>query len=174
MTHPAQHIRFCTSRDGTRIAYATCGEGPPLLFAQHWIHHLELDWENPIWRPWLALLSRRHTVIRYDWRGCGLSDREGVDLSPERYIDDLAAVAEATKLARFTLFGMAQGARIAMPYAATHPERMTRLVLYQPSTSGRGAAGRSPEEAEEERTRIKAMELGWQHHQSAYVRFFTS
>jgi len=174
MAHSAQHIRFCTSRDGTRIAYAVCGDGPPLLFAQHWVHHLEFDWDSPIWRPWLSLLSQRHTVVRYDWRGCGLSDRAGVDFSPDRYLDDLRAVAEAAMLRRFALFGMAQGARIAMPYAATHPERIAQLVLYQPSTSGRGAPGRHLDEAEEEWTRIKAMELGWQSHQSAYARFFTS
>jgi pimeloyl-ACP methyl ester carboxylesterase/DNA-binding CsgD family transcriptional regulator len=174
MASSAQQIRFCTSRDSTRIAYAICGNGPPLLFAQHWVHHLELDWDSLIWRPWLELLSRRHTVIRYDWRGCGLSDRNNVDLSADRYLEDLAAVAEAAKLTRFTLFGMAQGARIAMPYAASHPDRVSRLILYQPSTSGRGAPGRRPDEAEEERARFKAMELGWQSHPSSYVRFFTS
>lgn len=148
MPKAAQQIRFCTSRDGSRIAYAICGEGPPLLYAQHWIHHLDLDWDSPIWRPWLALLSRSNTVVRYDWRGCGLSDREGVEFSPDRYLDDLAAVAEAARFGRFALLGMAQGARIAMAYTALHPERVSQLVLYQPSTSGRGAPSRSPEEAE--------------------------
>jgi pimeloyl-ACP methyl ester carboxylesterase/DNA-binding CsgD family transcriptional regulator len=174
MPKPAQQIRFCTSRDGTRIAFAVCGEGPPLLFAQHYIHHLELDWDSPIWRPWLELLSRRHTLIRYDWRGCGLSDRDGVELGVERYIDDLEAVVEAAVASSFVLFGMAQGARIAMAYAVRHPERISQLVLHQSSTSGRGAPGRSLEQAEEERTRLKAMELGWQSHSAAYVRFFTS
>jgi pimeloyl-ACP methyl ester carboxylesterase/DNA-binding CsgD family transcriptional regulator len=174
MPHPAQQIRFCTSRDGTRIAFATCGKGPPLLFAQHCIHHLNHDWDSPIWRPWLNLLSRRHTVIRYDWRGCGLSDREGVELAPDRYRDDLAAVVEAAGLDRFAMLGMAQGARIGMAYAAAHPERIGRLVLYQPSTGGRGAPGRDPDQAEAERTRFKAMELGWQDYEPAYVRFFTS
>ena len=61
-----------------------------------------------------------------------------------------------------------------MAYAAAHPERISRLVLYQPSTGGRGAPGRDPEQAEAERTRFKAMELGWQSHEQAYVRFFTS
>ncbi len=81
MSHSAQQIRFCTSRDGARIAYATCGAGPPLVFAAHWLHHLKFDWDSPVWRPWLSLLSRRHTLIRYDWRGCGLSDREGMQVT---------------------------------------------------------------------------------------------
>jgi pimeloyl-ACP methyl ester carboxylesterase/DNA-binding CsgD family transcriptional regulator len=174
MPNSAQQIRFCTSRDGTRIAYAVCGNGPPLLYAQHWVHHLDHDWSSLIWRPWLELLSRRHSVIRYDWRGCGLSDREGVEFAPDRYRDDLAAVVEAARIDRFTMLGMAQGARIGIAYTATHPERVSRLVLYQPSTGGRGAPGRDPNQAEEERTRFKVMELGWQNHEQAYVRFFTS
>jgi pimeloyl-ACP methyl ester carboxylesterase/DNA-binding CsgD family transcriptional regulator len=171
---PAQQIRFCTSRDGTRIAFATCGKGPPLLLAQHWVHHLDLDLKSSIWRPWLDLLSRRHSVIRYDWRGCGLSDREDVEFSPERYRDDLTAVIEAAGIDRFAMLGMAQGARIGMAYTAAHPDRISRLVLYQPSTGGRGAPGRDSGQAEAERTRFKAMELGWQDHEAAYVRFFTS
>ena len=174
MPNSTQQIRFCTSRDGTRIAYAVCGNGPPLLCAQHWVHHLDHDWNSPIWRPWLEMLSRRHSVIRYDWRGCGLSDREGVEFAPDRYRDDLTAVVEAAGIDRFAMLGMAQGARIGMAYAATHPERISRLVLYQPSTGGRGAPGRDPKQAEAERTRFQAMELGWQNHEQAYVRFFTS
>src|SRR5262245_60728973 len=174
MPNPAQQIRFCTSRDGTRIAFAVCGKGPPLLFAQHYIHHLDHDWDSPIWRPWLELLSGRHTLIRYDWRGCGLSDRQDVEFDVERYVDDLDAVVEAAALKRFILFGLAQGARISMAYAVRHPERISQLVLHQASTRGRGAPGRSLEQADAERTRLKAMELGWQSHQAAYARFFTS
>lgn len=174
MPSHTQQIRFCKSRDGTRIAFATCGKGPPLLFAQHYIHHLDHDWSSPIWRPWLELLSQRHTVIRYDWRGCGLSDRDGVEFTPERYRDDLAAVVEAAGIDRFAMLAMAQGARIGMGYVAANPQRITRLVLYQPSTGGRGAPGRDPAQAEAERTRFKAMELGWQNHEPSYVRFFTS
>jgi hypothetical protein len=67
MPHPPQQIRFCTSRDGTRIAYATCGSGPTLVRAGNWVTHLELDWDNPIWRPWLSVLMRRHSLVRYDF-----------------------------------------------------------------------------------------------------------
>jgi pimeloyl-ACP methyl ester carboxylesterase len=81
MPQAAQQIRFCTSRDGTRIAYATRGAGPPLVWAANWVHHLELDEDSPVWRPWLTLLTRRHTLVRYDLRGCGLSDRERVEFS---------------------------------------------------------------------------------------------
>ena len=112
-SHSRQEIRFCESRDGTRIAYAIAGKGPPLLWAQHWVHHLDLDWDSPIWRGWLELLTQRHTVVRYDWRGCGLSDREGVEFSLEKYVEDLECVAEAARLSQFALFGMSNGAHTA-------------------------------------------------------------
>src|SRR5271163_3100706 len=72
MCRSRQKIRFCASADGTRIAYATSGSGPPLVWVQLWTHHLEYDWDSPVWTPWLSLLARDHTLVRYDWRGCGL------------------------------------------------------------------------------------------------------
>ena len=73
---PQQNLRFCTSADGTRIAFASIGRGPPLLRAAHWLSHVEHDVASPVWGPWLAELSRDHTYLRYDQRGCGLSDAE--------------------------------------------------------------------------------------------------
>src|SRR4029079_9615811 len=67
-----QEIRFCTTPDGTRLAYATVGSGPPLVRAAHWITHLDYDWQSPVWRHWLVGLARRHRFVRYDERGCGL------------------------------------------------------------------------------------------------------
>jgi len=174
MSQRSERISFCTSRDGARIAFGISGSGPPLLLVQHWIHRLDLDWDSPIWRPWLELLTRRHTVIRHDWRGCGLSDRDGVEISSARYVEDLEAVIEAAGLEQFGLLGMAHGTRVAMTYAAHNPERVSRLVLYQASTCGRGAQGRSADQAEEERTRLKAMELGWQVQNPVYDRVFTA
>jgi pimeloyl-ACP methyl ester carboxylesterase/DNA-binding CsgD family transcriptional regulator len=174
MSLPAQQIRFCTSRDGVRIAYATCGEGPPLIFAAHWIHHLTFDWDSPVWRPWLSMLSRRHTLIRYDLRGCGLSDREGVEFSFEKLVEDFEAVIEAAGVERFVLFGMAAGARIVMAYVVRHPGRVSHLVLYGSSTCGPLARNPPPEQVEETQTRLKAMELGWPHETPGYGKFFTS
>src|SRR4026209_932608 len=107
MPHPAQQIRFCASRDGTRTAYATCGAGPALVWIQHWIHHLKFDWDSPVWRPWLSRLTQRHTLVRFDFRGCGLSDRERVEFSTEKLVEDLEAVVDATGLDCFAFLGMA-------------------------------------------------------------------
>ncbi len=87
MSQAVEQVRFCTSRDGTRIAYATSGSGPPLVWVGGWVHHFTLDWDSPIWHPWLSLVARRHTLVRYDWRGCGLSDRNEVEFSFEKFVE---------------------------------------------------------------------------------------
>ena len=80
-----QHIRFCKSFDGSRIAYAVTGAGPPLVKAQHWLTHLEYEFESPLWKPWIEALSRDHTLLRMDQRACGLSDWDLPDISFEAW-----------------------------------------------------------------------------------------
>src|SRR5437762_738509 len=104
-----QKIRFCRSRDGARIAYAVSGEGPALVKTANWLSHLEHDWESPIWRPLLVELGRHFTVIRYDQRGCGLSDRDVDEISPQACVADLEAVVAAAGVDRFALLGISQG-----------------------------------------------------------------
>lgn len=174
MAHPVQQIRFCTSRDGTRIAYSTCGTGPPLVWAANWLHHLELDWHSPVWRPWISLLASRHTLVRYDWRGCGLSDREGVEFSFESFVEDLEAVTTAVGLEQFVLFGSAAGAQIGMTYAVRRPERVSRLVLYACYVRNKLAGNPTPREAQEAQARLKVVELGWPNETPAYGQFYTS
>jgi pimeloyl-ACP methyl ester carboxylesterase/DNA-binding CsgD family transcriptional regulator len=174
MSHPAEQIRFCTSRDGTRIAYAICGAGPPLVWLQDWVHHLRFDWDSPIWLPWLSLLTRHYTLVRYDLRGLGLSDRERVEFSLERHVEDLEAVIDAAGLERFVLFGMAGGGATAAAYAVQHPQRISHLVLYSPPTRGRLAGDPTPRQLEEAETRLKAIELGWPNEIPAYGHFLAT
>src|SRR5690349_18796064 len=98
-----QRLRFCTSFDGTRLAIASIGKGPPLVRAAHWLSHVEHDAESPVWRPWLEELGRAHTYVRYDQRNCGLSDRDVADLSLDAWVADLEAVVETLGLERFAL-----------------------------------------------------------------------
>ena len=174
MSHPAEQIRFCASRDNTRIAYTSSGSGPPIVWAAHWVQHLKVDWDHPVWRPWLAFLTRRHTLIRYSFRGCGLSDRDGLEFDHDRYVEDLEAVIEASGVDRFVLFGLSSGARISIEYAARNPKRVSHLVLQGSSPCGRVALGQTPAQAEEEETRLKAVELGWANPTPAYSGFFTT
>jgi pimeloyl-ACP methyl ester carboxylesterase len=123
-----QEIRFCRALDGTALAYATHGRGPTLVRAATWLTHLEYDWQSPVWRHWLEGLGRRHTVIRYDERGCGLSDRELGELSLDQSVGDLESVVDAAGAERFALLGVSGGGFTAVAYAVRHPERVSHLV----------------------------------------------
>src|SRR5205814_2172535 len=125
-----QHVRFCTATDGARLAYDLHGSGSPLVRVATWLTHLELDWESPVWRHWLERLGERNTIVRYDERGCGLSDANVENLSVDTWVGDLEAVVDAVGLERFALLGVSQGGAIATAYAARHPERVSELVLY--------------------------------------------
>jgi pimeloyl-ACP methyl ester carboxylesterase/DNA-binding CsgD family transcriptional regulator len=174
MSRPVDQIRFCTSRDGTRIAYGTCGCGPPLIWSPHWVHHLDFDWESPVWQPWLAFLTRRHTLIRYDWRGCGLSDREGVHFSFERHIEDLEAVVDAAKHDSVALIGNGSGGTAGIAFAARHPQKVTHLILNGACARGRLVRAKTAEEREEARTRLKVFEIGWHNESAAYQHFISA
>ncbi len=169
-----QQIRFCSSADGTRIAYAASGVGPPLISAANWLTHLEEESKSPIWLHWLEELSRANTLIRYDKRGCGLSERHAGDLSFEACVADLEAVAEAAGFERFALFGECQGGPIAIAYAARHPERVTHLVLYGTFVRGRLKRNPTPAETAAAELALKAIELGWGEESPAYRQVFAT
>ncbi len=124
----SQRVRFCRSADGTRIAYAVHGHGPPLLLDACWLSHLEYDWQSPVWRHYLVELGRVATVVRFDERGHGMSDRDTTDFSLERRIEDLEAVADNAGLGRFALMAMAQGGPVALHFVHRHPDRVARLI----------------------------------------------
>jgi class 3 adenylate cyclase len=138
-----QQIRFCTTSDGVRIAYATLGDGPPLVFVRGWVSHLELDWENEGTRQTYDAYAERFQVVRYDKRGTGLSDRDVEDFSVAARLRDLEAVVDHLKLDRFALIGYSEGGPIAIAYAAAHPERVSHLILN--GTYARGKALGKPD-----------------------------
>lgn len=133
-----QQIHFCTTPDGARLAYATVGQGPALVMPSAWISHLELMWEESSARTFWEALASHHTVVRYDKRGCGLSDRERTDFSLEAELRDLETVIDHLRLRRLALLGTSQGGPTAVAYAAKYPRRVTHLVLY--GTFARGEA----------------------------------
>jgi pimeloyl-ACP methyl ester carboxylesterase/DNA-binding CsgD family transcriptional regulator len=167
-------IRFCTSRDGVRIAYSITGKGPPLLKTANWLSHLEYDWDSPIWRPWWEELGKHFTLVRYDQRGCGLSDRNVDDISLEAWVADLAAVADASGFKRFSLFGLSQGGAIAMAYAARNPDRVERLLLCGAYAEGRYRRNPTPEKIEAAKMLLKLVELGWGKGGQAFRQVFTA
>jgi pimeloyl-ACP methyl ester carboxylesterase len=164
-----QQVRFCTARDGVSLAYAVHGTGPPLVRIATWLTHLDFDWKSPVWRHWLDELGRRHTVVRYDERGCGLSDSEIGDPSVETWVGDLEAVVDAAGLDRFTLLGISQGAAIAVAYAAVHPERVSELVLYGGFARGR----RRRDQRDQEDAMVASIRAGWTDAEPTFRRVFS-
>jgi pimeloyl-ACP methyl ester carboxylesterase len=169
-----QQIRFAVARDGVRIAYATSGQGPPLLKAANWLSHLEFDWGSPVWRHWLHGLSERRTLIRYDERGCGLSDRDIDNFSFDSWVADLETVVEECGVPQFPLLGISQGAAVAIAYAVKHPERVTHLILCGGYGRGRLVRDRSPRMLEEAQMMLKLIELGWGRENDAFRQVFTA
>ena len=177
MTAPAaltQKIRFLRSHDGVRLAYAASGQGPTVIKAATWLSHLEHDWESPVWRHVLQSYSSRHHLLRYDERGCGLSDWEVADLSFDSWVRDLECVADAAGAERFALLGVSQGASIAIAYAVRHPERVTHLVLQGGYARGRLVRSNTREEAEEAEMMCRLAELGWGRSDPSFRQFFTT
>jgi len=125
-----QQIRFCTTSDGVRIAYATVGEGPPLVWVPGWVSHLEVMWDYPPFRAQGEVYGQHLLYVRYDKRGTGLSDRNISDFSIEARVRDLEAVVDDLKLKTFALEGLSEGGPVAIAYAARHPRRVSRLILY--------------------------------------------
>jgi len=169
-----QTVRFCSSADGTRIAYGAHGNGPPLVRVATWLTHLEYDWESPLWRHWLTTLADGRTLVRYDQRGCGLSERDVTRFSIDTWVEDLEAVVDAAGLDRFALLGLSNAAPVAVAYAARHPDRVSHLVLCGGFAQGRLAQDRSPQARAEVEAFASLIREGWGGANPAFRRFFTA
>jgi pimeloyl-ACP methyl ester carboxylesterase/DNA-binding CsgD family transcriptional regulator len=169
---PDQEIRFCRAADGVRLAYAIHGSGPPLVVVSCWLSHLQHDWQSPVWRHFLDQLGELATVIRYDERGFGMSDWNVDDFSIEARVGDLEAILGATGFEQFALLGMSGGSAAAMAYAAAHPERVSRLILYG-TVCGVPVTRTSDGWAEEETYR-SMIRVGWAKEDPVFRRVFTT
>lgn len=125
-----QQIQYCTTPDGVRLAYSVIGKGSPIVRPSHWLTHLEYDLKSPVWRHFVLGLSQRHSLVRFDARGEGMSQRDVVDVSFERWLSDLETVVDKIALEKFVLLGISQSASVAIAYAVRHPERVSHLILY--------------------------------------------
>jgi pimeloyl-ACP methyl ester carboxylesterase/AraC-like DNA-binding protein len=169
---PAQVVRYCTARDGTRLAFSVVGEGPPLVKTANWLNHIEYDFDSPLWRHWLVELTAGHALVRYDERASGLSDWDTPELSLDAFVDDLAAVVDAAGLDRFDLLAISQGAAVAIAYAVRHPQRVRRLVICNGYAAGWAVRGDTPELARRE-AMITLTEIGWGLDDTNYRQLFT-
>jgi len=171
---PRQHIAFCRAADGVRLAYAVAGEGPPLVRAANWMTHLGYDIESPVWRHWVRELADGHNFIRYDERGCGLSDWEAGEFTFDDWVTDLESVVEALGLERFPLLGVSQGGAVAVAYAARHPEQVTKLVLCSAYARGREVRARNDEERRAAALDLELARVGWGRDDPAFRQVFAA
>ncbi|MEU4682916.1 alpha/beta fold hydrolase [Streptomyces xinghaiensis] len=173
---PADHevIRFCRSADGTRIAYALTGEGPPLVKTANWLTHLDLDRTTPMFAHWFDGLTRGRQLIRYDERGCGLSEWSVPGFALDDLVTDLHCVVGAVGLDRFPLLGVSQGSAVAVAYAARHPERVSRLVLTSAYARGERIRARSDGERHAAEVDLNLARAGWRTRESSFLRYFAS
>ncbi len=163
-------VRFCRSADGVRIAFASHGDGPPLLVNTCWLSPLQHDWESPVWRHFLTELGGVGRVTRYDERGFGLSDWDVDDFSLDARVADLDAVVSAAGLDSFALLGMAQGGPVAIAYAHRYPQRVNRLILFATYAAG----SRSADQLAMEEAFAHLIRVGWARRDSVFRRVFTN
>jgi DNA-binding winged helix-turn-helix (wHTH) protein/pimeloyl-ACP methyl ester carboxylesterase len=168
-----QTIRFGTANDGARIAYSTVGSGTPFVKAANWLNHLEFEWESPVWKHWIDAISSHHTFVRYDERGCGLSDWKVPEFSFDAWVRDLETVVDATTREPFALLGISQGGAVAIDYATRHPERVSHLILYGSYARGWRYRG-DPEAIEAHQALIDLFRLGWGKNNPAFRQIFTT
>ncbi len=167
-----QRVYFTRSFDGTRIAFAIAGHGPPLVKEPTFMSHLEYDWDSPIWRHWLEELTREHTLIRYDKRGNGLSDWDVEDLSFDAWVQDLEAVVNAIGLREFPLFANSQGGTVAVAYAVRNPAKVSHLILYGAYARGWLHRDLTEQQKDEEQLLVSLMRLGWGRENPAFRQVF--
>lgn len=170
----SQRIRYLRTSDGVKLAWAEAGTGHALVKASNWLTHLEYEWHSPVWRHWMEFLSGHFRFIRYDERGCGMTDWDVSNLSYERQVADLEEVIDAAKIDEpLTLLGVSQGGSTCVRYAVKHPERVDRIILYGAYAQGWAKRG-EPAAAGEFDSITALMRAGWGRNNPVFRQLFTS
>ena len=172
---PPIAVRFVVGRGGLRLAIGESGSGPPLLKVANWLTQVDVDADSPIWGHWVRDLSRNHRFIRYDARGCGLSDRDlaGIPLNDlDLWVDDLARVADSLDLDRVALLGLSQGGPVAIAFAARFPDRVSHLVLHGTYARGMNCRG-DPQQVSQASLQVAIAKFGWASTDGRFLEIFT-
>ena len=168
-----QRVQFATAPDGVQIAWASIGQGAPVLKGPNWLNHLEYEWHSPLWRPILEKFAKLCNLVRFDQRGNGLSDWEVETMSHDAMAGDMAAIVAAAGLDRFALLGISQGCAFSVRYAVEHPEQVTCLILL-----GGYLRGRLRRPDPDQRKLYEAGKMiirdGWGSPNPVFRHFFTS
>ncbi len=169
----SQAVKFCKTSDGINLAVASVGRGQTLIRAAHWATNIEYDWQCPMTGPLLQRLAAHFRLVRYDGRGTGLSDRAMSNISFATMVQDLETVVETNQVEKFILLGISGGAATSIAYAAKHPDRVSKLVLFGGYARGRNRRD-TPQDAEEAKAFLTMLRSGWGNENSVYMRAFCS
>jgi len=151
-------IQYAVTRDGVNIAYSVFGEGPPLVFLPVLpLSHLQVEWQMPGLREFIERFAQDHKVVRFDARGLGLSDRDDSDRSLDAHILDLEAVVERAGLDTFALFAASYSGPMAIRYAARHPSRVTRIILWCTHAAYADVVGKLPQQVNQQRQAVNQL-----------------
>lgn len=169
-----QRIRYVKTDDGTRLAWAESGTGPIVIKAANWLTHLQYEWESPVWKHWIQFFSTLGRFVRYDERGCGMSEWQRGTLALDQWAADLQTVIDATQPEKpVTLLGISQGAATCIRYAIEHPERVSRLILY--GGYARGSFKRdAPVAAAAYKAMLDLARVAWASDNPTFRQVFTS
>jgi pimeloyl-ACP methyl ester carboxylesterase/DNA-binding CsgD family transcriptional regulator len=169
-----QRVQYVRASDGTRLAWAASGAGPTVVKAANWLTHLEYELESPVWKHWIQFFSSQTRFIRFDERGCGMSEWTDRELTLDRWVSDLESIIEASgETEPVTLLGISQGAATCISYAVKHPDRVARMILY--GGYARGKFRRDDQLTEREyRAIVDLTRVGWGRDNPAFRQLFTS
>jgi pimeloyl-ACP methyl ester carboxylesterase/DNA-binding CsgD family transcriptional regulator len=169
-----QSIRYVATDDQVRLAWAEMGRGLPLVKTATWLTHLQYDLESPVWAHWLRFFGEHFRYLRYDERGCGMSDWNVGNLTLDTWVDDLEVVVDDAGIDRpFALLGISQGAATAIRYTVRHPQRVSHLILYGGYATG-GNRSDNPERRALYKAVMEVIGLGWGSDNPLFRQLFTS
>ena len=169
-----QRIHYVSTAEGVNLAWSAHGRGPPLVRAATWLTHLQYDHDSPVWAHWMRFLGDHFRCVRYDERGCGMSERDVHEVALPQWLDDLERVVDAAQIDRpFTLLGISQGAATSIAYAIRHPERVSHLVLYGGYVVG-GNKRENPDSRALFQAVMEVTRLGWGRDNPAFLQLFAS
>lgn len=166
-------VRFTETKDSISLAWTRSGSGLPMVKAAAWLTHLEYDTASPIWSHWVRFLEDHFDYLRYDERGCGLSDRKTGTLDVEAWTDDLERVVNAADLPKpFVILAMSQGTAAAVNYAAKYPDDVSHLILCGGYARGVHHRG-NPDAAKFYDAIVNVFRMGWNSSNQAFREVFT-
>src|SRR5688572_8317861 len=169
-----QRIRYLRAPDNVQIAWAEAGAGPVLIKAANWLTHLEYEWQSPVWKHWLQFFSSTCRFVRYDERGCGMSEWHDGELSLDQWASDLGTIIDAAQPeGPVTLLGISQGAATCIHYTLRHPERVGRLILYGGYSHGVLKRG-NPDAAVRYHAMMELARVAWGSDNPTFRQVFTS